>query len=54
MWGPFIKLLQLLAKYGKRAVDWAWANKDLIFKWIGQGAAIDWIINKIKQILGIK
>ncbi len=52
--GVFLKILAALAKYGKKVVDWCWANKDRIFKWIGQGAAIDWIINKIKDLLGLK
>lgn len=49
-----LSILQLIAKYGKRAIDWCWANKDRILNWIRNGMAIDWIINKIKEILGIR
>jgi hypothetical protein len=52
--GIFLRILAALAKYGKKVIDWCWANKDRIFKWIGQGAAVDWIINKIKELLGVK
>ncbi len=50
----FLRLISMLAKYGKRAVDWAWKNKDRILRWITDGMAIEWIINQIKKILGIK
>lgn len=50
----FLRILQLIAKYGKRAIDWCWANKDRILNWIRNGMALDWIINKIKEILGIR
>lgn len=54
MWTVFYRILALLAKYGKWVVDWAWRNRDLIFKWIGQGMAVEWIIQKIKEMLGIR
>lgn len=50
----FLRVVQLLAKYGSRAVQWAWANKGRILDWLNAGAAVEWVVNKIKQILGIK
>jgi len=50
----FARILQLLAKYGARAVEWAKANVQTILNWINIGQSIDWIISKIKQILGIR
>ncbi len=50
----FLKVVQLLAKYGSKAVQWAWANKGKILDWLNAGQAIDWVVSKIKQILGIK
>nr|BAF75975.1 lacticin Z [Lactococcus lactis]BAM73616.1 lacticin Z [Lactococcus lactis] len=50
----FLKVVQILAKYGSKAVQWAWANKGKILDWINAGQAIDWVVEKIKQILGIK
>lgn len=50
----FLRILALIAKYGKKVIDWCWANKDTILKWVRDGMAIDWIIAKIKQIFGIK
>lgn len=50
----FARILQLLAKYGARAVEWAKAHVQQILNWINAGQAIDWIVAKIKQILGIR
>ena len=50
----FARILQLLAKYGGRAVDWAKAHVQQVLTWINIGQAVDWIVQKIKQILGIK
>lgn len=49
----FFKVIQALGRYGKRAVDWAWANKQRILDWINAGQAVDWIVEKIKGILGL-
>jgi hypothetical protein len=50
----FGRILQLLGKYGARAVNWAKANVDRILRWLNIGQAIDWIVGQIKKILGIK
>ncbi|MEN0134168.1 MAG: aureocin A53 family class IId bacteriocin [Rhodococcus sp. (in: high G+C Gram-positive bacteria)] len=50
----FARVLQLVAKYGQRAVDWVWANKQRILDWINAGQAIDWIVAQVKKALGIK
>lgn len=50
----FLRVVAALAKYGNTAVRWAWANRSTIERWIAQGMAIDWIINQIKRILGIR
>jgi hypothetical protein len=49
----FARILQLLVKYGSRAVEWAQAHVQQILNWINAGQAIDWIVAKIKQTLGI-
>lgn len=54
MWSAFYQILRIIAKYGARAVNWCWKNRDRIFNWIRNGMAIDWIINQIKKILGIR
>jgi len=50
----FARILQLLARYGARAVAWAKAHIQQVLNWINIGQAIDWIVSKIKQILGIR
>lgn len=51
MWSIFLRIVALIAKYGKRAVDWCWANRNRIYDWIRNGMAVDWIINRILEIL---
>lgn len=53
MWTLFYRLLSALARYGSRAVNWAWANRARIFDWFARGYTIDWIINYILRVLGI-
>ena len=53
MWSIFLRIVALIAKYGKRAVDWCWANRNRIYDWIRNGMAVDWIINRILEILGL-
>jgi hypothetical protein len=52
--GAFARILQLVAKYGSRAINWVNANKDRILNWINAGQAVDWIVQKVKDALGIK
>jgi hypothetical protein len=52
--GIFLKVVQFLAKYGPRAVSWAWANKKTILDWVGRGLTFDWIYNQIKKLLGLR
>lgn len=54
MWSIFLRIIALIAKYGKRAVNWCWANRGRIYDWIRNGMAIDWIINRILELLGIR
>lgn len=54
MWSIFLRIVALIAKYGKRAVDWCWANRNRIYDWIRNGMAVDWIINRILEILGLR
>ncbi|MBF1677313.1 MAG: aureocin A53 family class IId bacteriocin [Scardovia wiggsiae] len=52
--GAFFRLLSILARYGARAVQWAWAHRGTVLRWIGAGQAIDWVIKQIKRLLGIR
>lgn len=47
------KVIQALGKYGKKAIDWAWAHKGQILNWLNAGQTVEWIVNKIKGILGL-
>lgn len=47
------KIIKRLAKYGKRAVNYAWKHKGYVLKLakdLGIYAAVDWVLDK----LGIK
>ncbi|MDP9726513.1 hypothetical protein J2W44_005625, partial [Priestia aryabhattai] len=33
------------------AAKWAWDNKTTVLKWIRDGLAVDYIIDKIKNIV---
>ncbi|EJQ86845.1 hypothetical protein IGW_05320 [Bacillus cereus ISP3191] len=46
-----LAFLKLVAKLGPKAAKWAWANKNRVLGWIRDGMAIDWIINKINDIV---
>ncbi|WP_282005788.1 aureocin A53 family class IId bacteriocin [Propioniciclava sinopodophylli] len=47
------QLLRLGVKYGTRFVNWVNANRSRIMGWVRDGLALDAIIARIKQILGI-
>lgn len=51
--GAFLKIVGLLAKYGTKAVNWAWANKGTVLNWINAGQAIDWIVSRIRKLVGV-
>ncbi|MFV0451794.1 MAG: aureocin A53 family class IId bacteriocin [Propioniciclava sp.] len=51
MWSA---ILRIIARYGKRAYNWVIANRSRIMRWIRDGLALDVIIARIKQVLGIK
>lgn len=44
--------LKVVARLGKKAAEWAWANKGRVLEWIKNGAAIGWIVDKINDIVG--
>lgn len=43
----FLKLVAALAKYGKKAVAFAWAHKGTILKYIERGFTIGWLIDYV-------
>ena len=49
----FLRIVAALAKYGKRAVDWAWANRQKIEIWLGRGLSVATIVELIRQQLGL-
>jgi hypothetical protein len=53
MWSTFYRILKIIAKYGKRAVDWCWANRQRIFDWIARGYTVDQIVQFILRALGL-
>ncbi|MED0661183.1 MULTISPECIES: aureocin A53 family class IId bacteriocin [Bacillus] len=44
--------LKIVARLGTKAAKWAWANKGKVLDWIRDGMAIEWIIDKINDIVG--
>ncbi|ANZ32284.1 aureocin A53 family class IId bacteriocin [Parageobacillus thermoglucosidasius] len=44
--------LRIVAQLSSKAAKWALDNKDKVLKWIRDGMAIDWIIDKINDIVG--
>nr|WP_228513925.1 aureocin A53 family class IId bacteriocin [Frondihabitans sp. VKM Ac-2883] len=48
-----MRLIGLLGKYGKKAVDWAWANKGRILNWLNAGQAIDWVVAQVRKAVGV-
>lgn len=46
-------VLKAIAKYGSKAVKWVWANKSTILKWLDRGMSVAWIVDTIRQILGL-
>lgn len=52
--GTFLKIVQIISKYGSKAAKWCWDHKDQILNWINIGQGIEWIVNQIKHILHIK
>lgn len=49
----FLKIVSIMAKYGKRATNWCWAHRDEILRWIGGGASVTVIVEWIKDRLGL-
>ncbi|MFZ7088106.1 aureocin A53 family class IId bacteriocin [Curtobacterium sp. RRHDQ10] len=50
----FTRIIQIITQFGQRAINWVYANRDQILNWINAGQAIDWIVRKVKDALGIK
>lgn len=52
MWTKFYQLLKLVAKYGKRAVDWCWSHRGTIWRWLERGFSIYWIAEEVRKAIG--
>ncbi|RRD47334.1 aureocin A53 family class IId bacteriocin [Tessaracoccus sp. OH4464_COT-324] len=50
----FAQVLRVIARYGANAVKWVYANRVRVMGWIRDGLAVDAIVSRIKQALGIK
>lgn len=48
----FFKVLKLVAKYGSKAVQWCRNHVGTVLDWINAGQAIEWIVNKVRRIVG--
>jgi hypothetical protein len=46
----FLRIVQIMSKYGPRATKWCWDNKGTILKWINAGMGIEWIVNQIRKL----
>lgn len=53
MFAILLRVAQAAARYGQRVVDWVWANSSRIYQWIRDGLAVDAIINRVLEILGL-
>ncbi|ANC22956.1 MULTISPECIES: aureocin A53 family class IId bacteriocin [Bacillus] len=46
-----VAFLRIVGQLGAKAASWAWANKGRVLGWIRDGMAIEWIINKINDMV---
>lgn len=47
----FGQLLKAVAKYGKKAVDWCWANRGRILDWFNRGMTLAWVIEQVVRAI---
>lgn len=47
MLGVFLRVVQAVGRYGPRFVNWAWANRSTVYKWIGWGLTVQQIVDLI-------
>jgi hypothetical protein len=45
----FLKLVKALAKYGSKAVKFAWAHKKTILKYIERGFTLAWLVDWVRD-----
>lgn len=45
----FLRLVAVLAKYGSRAVSYAWANKGTILRLIERGFSISYLVQWVRD-----
>lgn len=53
MASAFIRVVQIIARYGRRAVDWCYRNRSRIMTWLRNGVTIDTVIRRIREVLGL-
>nr|WP_273194768.1 aureocin A53 family class IId bacteriocin [Bifidobacterium tibiigranuli] len=51
--GAFLRVVQIMGRYGTRVVQWCWAHKNEILNLIGIGQAVDQIVQWIRRRLGL-
>lgn len=49
----FYRVLAAGAKYGTRFAKYCWANKGKILNWIERGFSVGWIVDQVRQALGL-
>lgn len=47
------KIISIVGRYGSKAVHWCKNNVGTILNWINAGQTIEWIVNKIRRIVGV-
>lgn len=47
----FAQLVKAIAKHGKKAVDWCWANKGKIYNWFNAGASVAWVMEQVLKAI---
>ena len=47
-------IIKAVTKYGPKAVKWVKNNWSKIQKWSDIGMYIEWIVEKVKEAVGIK
>jgi len=45
----FFRLVAALAKYGSKAVSYAWAHKSTILKYIERGFSVSWLVDWVRD-----
>ncbi|MDQ0028963.1 aureocin A53 family class IId bacteriocin [Arthrobacter bambusae] len=48
-----LAVIRAVAHLGSRAVNWVTANWRTILDWLNAGRTIDWVVRRIRDIIGL-